>query len=95
MLWYVNSKPITKTSVAITNSEKLPLIILSRNSHPDQFTVNGYSGVLVDEDECQNGTHNCDVNAHCNNTLGSFNCTCLQGYLGEGVRCSGKTVLHY
>ena len=92
MLWYVNSKPITKTLVAITNSEKCPLLFYLENSHPDQLTVNG---VLVEEDECQNGTHNCDVNAHCNNTLGSFNCTCLQGYLGDGVRCSGKTALHY
>ena len=35
---------------------------------------------FLDEDECQDQKHNCDVNAQCNNTLGSYNCTCLSGY---------------
>ena len=35
-------------------------------------------------------SYNCDVNAQCNNTFGSFNCNCLQGYSGDGVNCSGK-----
>ncbi len=47
-----------------------------------------------DVDECQNEEHNCDVNARCNNTFGSFNCTCLQGYVGNGVNCSGKAALN-
>lgn len=50
---------------------------------------------FADEDECQNGTHHCDENAQCNNTIGSFNCTCLQGYSGNGVQCSGKAPCHY
>ncbi|XP_078351938.1 LOW QUALITY PROTEIN: polycystin-1-like protein 2 [Oculina patagonica] len=41
----------------------------------------------LDVDECQDLTHNCDVNAQCNNFYGSFNCTCLQGYSGDGVSC--------
>ena len=44
---------------------------------------------FADVDECQDHTHNCHVNAQCNNTIGSFNCTCLQGYSGDGVNCSG------
>ena len=40
-------------------------------------------------DECQDQTHNCALNARCNNTIGSFNCTCLQGYSGDGVDCYG------
>ena len=46
-------------------------------------------GVFTDEDECQTESHNCDVNAQCNNTFGSFNCLCLQGYFGDGIQCSG------
>ncbi|XP_078363993.1 polycystin family receptor for egg jelly-like [Oculina patagonica] len=45
-------------------------------------------GCIEDKDECQNGTHNCSMNAQCINTFGSFNCSCLQGYLGDGVQCT-------
>jgi len=43
----------------------------------------------LDIDECETNTDNCDVNAHCNNTKGSFQCTCNTGYSGDGVRCEG------
>ncbi|XP_078351506.1 polycystin family receptor for egg jelly-like isoform X2 [Oculina patagonica] len=47
-----------------------------------------YGCLIEDKDECQQGTHHCDVNAQCNNTFESFNCTCLRGYIGDGVNCS-------
>ena len=34
------------------------------------------------------GTHNCDINAECNDTKGSYECTCNKGYNGTGVVCS-------
>ena len=33
---------------------------------------------------------NCDVNADCADTNGSFTCTCREGYTGNGIFCSGK-----
>ena len=46
---------------------------------------------ISDVDECQNGTlNNCDDNADCFDTEGSFNCTCREGYTGTGVQCQGK-----
>ncbi|XP_027041641.1 uncharacterized protein LOC113669763 [Pocillopora damicornis] len=39
--------------------------------------INKVKNLGLDEDECQDQKHNCDVNAQCNNTLGSYNCTCL------------------
>ena len=46
--------------------------------------------VVLDIDECTNGTHSCDVNAVCNNTRGSYNCTCKDGFYGDGMNCTGN-----
>lgn len=43
----------------------------------------------ADVDECQDQAHKCHANAQCNNAIGSFDCTCLQGYSGDGVDCLG------
>ena len=45
--------------------------------------------LLVDIDECEAGTAGCDVNAFCNTTDGSSNCTCNDGYDGNGYTCTG------
>ena len=37
--------------------------------------------------ECQESTHNCDVNADCFDTPGSYACECKTGYHGTGVEC--------
>jgi hypothetical protein len=36
-------------------------------------------------DECAAGTHNCDANAACANTIGAFTCACKPGYAGDGL----------
>ena len=43
-----------------------------------------------DLDECADGTHNCDVNAECNNTPGSYNCKYKDGFRGNGTKCKGN-----
>ena len=44
----------------------------------------------LDIDECTSKIHNCDRNALCKNTEGSFTCTCKPGYKGDGKMCNGK-----
>ena len=44
--------------------------------------------VVSDIDECTDGTYSCDVNAVCNNTRGSYNCTCKDGFYGDGINCT-------
>ena len=50
---------------------------------------------FLDVDECglapgADGAHNCDADATCANTVGSFTCTCNDGYSGDGITCTGK-----
>ena len=44
----------------------------------------------TDDDECKNGMHDCDMNANCTNTKGSFECTCNNGFVGDGKTCISK-----
>ncbi|XP_078367586.1 uncharacterized protein LOC144651502 isoform X2 [Oculina patagonica] len=54
-----------------------------------QAAPSRYMGMArSDIDECSNGSHDCDVNANCTNTVGSYNCTCKEGYAGDGRSCS-------
>jgi len=41
----------------------------------------------MDINECERNTHNCNQQAECINTKGSFECSCLFGLLGSGVEC--------
>ena len=45
---------------------------------------------VLDLNECANNTDNCDVNAYCDNTVGSYNCICYSEYTGNGISCTGK-----
>ena len=45
---------------------------------------------LIDINECAEGRNNCNENATCMNTFGSFECTCKVGFTGDGVNCTSK-----
>ena len=44
----------------------------------------------IDIDECAGNSSVCDLNAKCNNTIGSYECHCLPGFTGNGSLCQGK-----
>ena len=47
--------------------------------------------VHTDINECEsNDSNNCDENAQCTNTEGSYTCSCNTGYTGDGVICTSK-----
>jgi len=45
----------------------------------------------VDIDECAADNGGCSAAADCINTPGSYSCTCLPGYSGDGYMCEGKS----
>lgn len=44
---------------------------------------------FVDVDECSAGTHQCDTNANCVNSFGSYHCSCNAGFISKGNNCLG------
>ena len=59
--------------------------IILVKSLKDGFSGDGYS--CEDENECKTGSHDCHELALCENTLGSFKCTCKKGTHGNGLFC--------
>ena len=47
----------------------------------------GRSLVCNNLDECEIGSHNCHASAVCSDTVGSFECACLNGFTGNGTSC--------
>ena len=45
---------------------------------------------FIDVNECADEEPPCDLNADCENTVGSFQCYCNEGYTAEGNTCNGK-----
>ena len=49
--------------------------------------------LFTDINECSSDSlHNCDSNAVCHDLEGSFSCSCVNGYSGNGIigNCSGE-----
>ena len=48
---------------------------------------------ITDINECNSTSHGCEH--ECNNTIGSFECTCTGGYEldSDGVSCVGEEIL--
>ena len=47
--------------------------------------------LLLDVNECDDpGGNDCHRNASCTDTIGSYTCTCMLGYSGNGTYCEGK-----
>ena len=49
---------------------------------------------LTDYDECKDSElDKCNEKAKCTNTEGSYNCTCIDGYVGGWFYCQGMVAI--
>ena len=49
----------------------------------------------IDINECADEDLNtCHMNATCSDTIGSFVCTCNEGFEGNGTSCAGRSIGH-
>jgi hypothetical protein len=69
-----------------------PVLISSSTNINKMIGFVDDNGHCVDMDECSSRRHDCSVNADCFNTAGSFECSCKNGFVGNGVECEGKIV---
>ena len=47
--------------------------------------------IFLDIDECITRRSNCDPNSYCSNTIGSFGCTCKEGFkMSDEGSCEGE-----
>ena len=68
------------------NYKKCPSFFIVKEPKWKQFIT------FLDADECNDGTHDCDTNGECTNTVSSFKCACKTGYTGNGKNgnCAGN-----
>ena len=45
--------------------------------------------LVADISECERQLDDCDPNATCINTFGSYDCMCNTGFTGDGFTCTG------
>ena len=63
------------------------MVCLAKNMKYLQYTFS----CTADTNECLDTP--CHTKANCNNTFGSFFCTCFPGYSGDGMDCNGMVIL--
>ena len=75
------------------NSKKNPWVRFSLKCKKKVFSFI-HIQITLDINECA-GTNDCDENAFCTNTEGSYTCSCKSGYAGNGQSCTGIFRLFY
>ena len=73
--------------------EKPCLISTVTMPYCNTYPISTPSFYHTDIDECAKEIDNCHMDADCSNTDGSFNCTCQDGYKGNGTNCTGMVTI--
>ena len=62
--------------------------------HHVLFVIMALFSSCSDINECVlSSLNDCDGNADCIDTIGSYNCSCNPGYEGDGFNCTGYTIM--
>lgn len=62
---------------------------LRKNNQNSSCSLPFFLSLCSDVDECALGS-DCDAHARCQNTDGSYTCTCIHPYTGDGKNCTGN-----
>jgi hypothetical protein len=76
------SDPCGEGATCILGLSTTPLCVC-----PAGFALEATDQSCTEIDECAAGLHDCHEKATCTNTAGSFQCTCQDGYAGNGREC--------
>ena len=52
-----------------------------------------FLAILADINECERELYDCNENASCINTPGSYQCECITKFTGDGFNCTGNTCI--
>ena len=67
-------------------------LFCSSNTYPN-FVSTRFNDISTDINECSDEELNdCRANATCMDTFGSFTCTCVKGFSGNGTSCFGEYI---
>ena len=75
------------TSVSVMMDTSL-ILTITRAMVGVSFEIFGVFSVSTDVNECEEETAECHTNATCSNIDGSYNCSCVYGYSGDGRNCT-------
>ena len=81
--WSVSRRIVRFRRIVCIISSELPIFTVLSGFEGSGKGAGGCTNI----DECTTGKHNCDANADCTDTEGSFTCQCKAGYNGDGVTC--------
>ena len=90
-------QPVKTPMGASFASVRLVLQEMEKTAQVQQVNCNiipplccAFSHPSTDINECEAGIVSCDTNAECNNTDGSYTCSCSSGFSGDGMSCVGE-----
>lgn len=89
-VWMVTTLPVARhVQVRFLTNFQCLLFVHKLLIFLFQFLFLNIHYIFSDIDECEKSIANCDDNAVCQNTAGSYVCDCKIGFIKSGLLCTG------